>query len=45
MLREWHENFPPTEADIERNQQVADYQGSRNLFVDFPELADRISDF
>jgi hypothetical protein len=39
-LVEWHLNYPPTQAEIDRNTKTCKYyQGNRNIFVDFPEDA------
>jgi hypothetical protein len=36
----WHLEDPPDEAEIARNNKVcANWQGNRNPFVDFPDLA------
>ena len=45
VLRDWHARFPPDGADRARNNRVAQRQRSRNPFVDFPELVDKIEDF
>lgn len=45
VLRAWSELDPPNAAERVRNQQIANFQGSRNHFVDQPSLADRIADF
>ncbi len=45
VLRDWHQRFPPTEVEAARNRSVSMYQGSRNPFIENPELVGRISDF
>ena len=35
-LKKWHEDHPPTAADIERNNRIEQAQGNRNPFVDHP---------
>lgn len=44
-LRAWHDRYPPLRAERLRMARAAAYQGSRNPFVDFPHLVDRIADF
>lgn len=44
-LRQWHVDDPVDDPERRRNQSIANIQGSRNPFVDFPELVDRIDDF
>lgn len=44
-LKKWHFEDPVTALDVERNDQIQAAQGNRNPFIDFPELANRISDF
>ena len=43
VLRQWNSDFPPTEADVARNDAIEDWMGSRNPFVDYPDLVNRIS--
>ncbi len=42
MLLDWNEADPVDEAEIQRNEDVSKYQGNRNPFIDYPELADYI---
>lgn len=43
LLRQWHENYPPTAADRARNQAIYAVQNNKNPFIDYPQLAERIS--
>lgn len=45
ILREWDQLDPIDDAEKLRNQQVFDFQNTRNPFIDFPELASTITDF
>lgn len=45
VLRKWHAQDPPDVTEQARNQTIFMLQGNRNLFVDCPELVDRIADF
>ena len=42
MLLQWSRKDPVSQKEIERNNLVEQYQGNRNPFVDFPELAEYI---
>ena len=44
-LRLWDRADPADEAERARNDIIQGYQGDRNPFVDFPNLADQIGDF
>lgn len=44
-LRKWNREDPVDAEELERNEKIAALQGNRNPFVDYPELADKISDF
>lgn len=44
-LRAWHREDPVSREERERNDKVSAQQGSRNPFIDHPELAARIHDF
>jgi endonuclease I len=40
QMLQWHFDNPPTAEEIERNNKVCtNWQGNRNPFVDYPELA------
>lgn len=45
LLRQWHEVDPPDAVEQARNRAIATLQGSRNPFIEFPELVSRIRDF
>ena len=38
----WHRTYPPTAEEISYNNLVEAVQGNRNLFIDYPELAEHI---
>lgn len=42
MLLEWHRKDPVSTKELDRNEEVFRYQGNRNPFIDFPELAEHI---
>lgn len=44
-LRAWNRQDPPDDFERTRNDQVQHEQNNRNPFIDYPELADLISDF
>lgn len=45
LLKKWNKQDPVDAEERARNDQIQKIQGNRNPFVDFPELADSISDF
>lgn len=45
VLRKWHIEDPVDEEERARNEEIHNLQKNRNPFIDFPELADRISNF
>ena len=44
-LRLWHEQHPVSGAERARHEAIAAAQGSRNVFIDRPELVTQIADF
>jgi len=44
-LKSWNREDPVDEEEKKRNEMIFSLQFSKNPFIDFPELADRISDF
>ncbi len=42
MLLEWHRNDKVSSKETNRNEEVFKYQGNRNPFIDFPQLAEYI---
>ena len=44
-LREWNKEDPVDAAEFERNGKIEEFQGNRNPFVDFSDLADHINQF
>ena len=42
MLLQWCRQDPVSQKEIDRNNVVEQYQGNRNPFVDFPELAEYV---
>lgn len=44
VLLGWHAAHPPTAEDVARNDAVEAWMGTRNPFVDYPDLAGRIAD-
>lgn len=45
VFRQWHTLDVVDAAERERNQLIANIQISRNPFIDYPTLVDRVSDF
>jgi endonuclease I len=45
FLRKWHQEDPVDQEELTRNNLIQRMQGNRNPFVDFPQLANSISDF
>ncbi|MFK7925718.1 MAG: endonuclease [Bacteroidia bacterium] len=45
ILKQWNVDFPPDDVGRRRNDDVEAAQGNRNPFVDYPQLAERITNF
>jgi endonuclease I len=45
ILRTWNENFPVDASEAQRNDDIAQYQGNRNPFIDYPQFAERFTSF
>lgn len=45
VLKKWNEQFPVDAVEMARNEEIYKVQGNRNPFIDYPELAEDISDF
>ena len=43
LLRDWHEQYPPSSFDIQRNNDIYLEQNNRNPFVDYPQILKRIN--
>lgn len=43
ILRQWAQAFPPTRKDTLRNHAISLLQNNRNPFIDYPQLARRIT--
>ena len=44
-LRAWHKQDPVSKEERERNDRAAKHQKSRNPYVDYPNLTNRIKNF
>lgn len=44
ILRQWHQQFPPSANEQARNVAIFNLQNNRNPFVDYPQFIERISD-
>ncbi|MDP4730030.1 MAG: endonuclease [Schleiferiaceae bacterium] len=42
VLEAWHQQFPPDSADRARNQGIAALQNTRNPYVDYPQIMERL---
>jgi deoxyribonuclease-1 len=45
VLRQWNQEFPVTDGELERDARIYEVQGAHNPFILHPEWAERISDF
>lgn len=45
ILKKWNKENPVDAEEMARNEEIFKTQGNRNPFVDYPELADAITDF
>lgn len=45
FLRDWHVEDPVDLLEIDRAERIYEIQGTRNPFIDHPELVDTIEDF
>lgn len=44
LLLQWNRQDPPDAAERRRNDLVEGFQGNRNPFIDYPELAERVGE-
>ncbi|MBI1316369.1 T9SS type A sorting domain-containing protein [bacterium] len=42
LLRQWHQQYPPSAQDIQRNQGIFALQNNRNPWVDYPQFGERL---
>ena len=42
QLIQWQKDDPPSDHEKSRNDKIEELQGTRNPFIDHPELADTI---
>lgn len=45
FLRQWANQDPIDQEEVDRNEKVFEFQKNRNLFIDSPELVNMIKDF
>jgi hypothetical protein len=43
ILRQWHDQHPPSQSERDRNEGIYQLQNNRNPFVDYPQFAERIT--
>jgi endonuclease I len=41
-LKHWSDSFPPSQAEIARNNKIKTLQGNDNRFITHPEEVDKI---
>ena len=39
----WHKDDPPSQTETRHNDKIEEIQGTRNLFIDSPALADNLT--
>ncbi len=44
-LKKWHDEDPVDQDEALRNEEIYELQGSRNPFIDYPDLVNRIPNF
>lgn len=44
LMLKWHNDDPPSVAEIERNDRIEEIQGNRNPFIDNPDFAKKYAD-
>ena len=42
LMLEWNRQDPVSESEIHRNEEAFKIQGNRNIFIDYPEIAESI---
>lgn len=42
LLLKWHRDDPVSQKELDRNEAVYGFQGNRNPFIDYPELAEHL---
>lgn len=45
ILRKWHREDPIDQEELVRNEEIFKVQKTRNPFIDFPELVEKIANF
>jgi endonuclease I len=44
-MRKWHLSDPPDESKRDGKNLIEDVHGNRNLFIDHPEMVERVRDY